>query len=574
MNFEKRLKQRIDQKLDKEVPNPYKKKRFPIWAKIMIPVTAVTVAVAVPIIIMSANNLENIIAGLTGTYVDMEGVAGFGIGNLPSTASGKAKLKTFKYLNNTDKNEGEDSSEEPESSSSEYTSNTSWTDEQREQYDWESDYDWDPDKANVLFSLDEDGKVEEVIYERTNGRGQVRQDHIGNAAAMFVSKNFTYVMYVNNSEWDFYKEIDYAQELRSPTGFHVHHEMRQTIVIHHKTGKVFALKDLQTKLAEYTGAKNYTMQADPTKDDFVHVTPMYGSSASLWFKVIYDEEQEILEYKNVLPENSDFYWTNNAKEDRYGQLYVLADDEQYFQTVRLKEDLEIVELNNNYQTFENALITRNTNSLFFGSDSRAYAFKGNKLQVFGENFKLSPIEKEISVNFEGLANEFFDGGSGWLNGSCFHYENGYLFSTFGEVWKVDEEGALTKLENLEGSFVKYTNDALMISGQIVAFVDTTEFLHYSVDGRLVQLYFSIKDGVPTCEAKHIINMTEYHNYGHRFLALQDEKGGYGFPRGFTKYYLITVIDGVAQAQYVAYGDNGGMIGVAGTVSEPIDLTVD
>ena len=122
MNCEKRLKQRIDQKLDKEVPNPYKKKRFPIWAKIMIPVTAVTVAVAVPIIIMSANNLENIIAGLTGTYVDMDGVAGFGIGNLPSTASGKAKLKTFKYLNNTDKNEGEDSSKEPESSSSEYTS--------------------------------------------------------------------------------------------------------------------------------------------------------------------------------------------------------------------------------------------------------------------------------------------------------------------------------------------------------------------------------------------------------------------------------------------------------------------
>ena len=566
MNFEKRLKQHIDQKLDKEVPNPYKKKRFPIWAKIMIPVTAVTMAIAVPIIIMNVNNLENIIAGLTGTYVDMDGVAGFGIGNLPANSKSKAKIKTLHYLKDIDKNE-------EENKSSEYTSNTSWTDEQREQYDWESDYDWDPDKANVLFSLDEDGKVEEVIYERTNGRGQVRQDHIGNAAAMFVSKNFTFVMYVNDSEWDFYKETDYAQELRSPTGFHVHHELRQTIVIHHKTGKVFALKDLQTKLADYTGAKNYTMQADPTKDDFVHVNPMYGSSRSLWFKVIYDEERDILEYKNVLPENSDYYWTNNAKEDKYGQLYVLADDEQYFQTFRLKEDLEIVDLNN-YQLFENVLITRSTNSLFFGSDNRAYAFNEGKLQVFGENYALSPIEKDISINFEGMANEFFDNGSGWLNGSCFHYENGYLFSAFGEVWKVDEDGTLTKLENLEGSFVKYTNDALMISGQIIAFVDTKEFLHYSVDGRLVQLHFSVKDGVPTYEAKHIINMTEYHNYGHRFIALEDEKGGYGFPRGYTKYYLITVIDGVAQAQYVAYGDNGGMLGAAGAVSEPIDLTVD
>lgn len=570
MNFEKSLKQRINQKLDKEVPNPYKKKkRFPLWAAITISVTAVTTAAAIPIIVLNAKNLESIISQLNGAYINMEGVAGFGIGNAPAS-NGKAKLKTLHYLNNSEYKESENAP-----SSSDFLSNTSWTDEERELYDWESDYDWDPDKANVLFTLDDAGQVEEVIYERTNGRGQVRQNRLGNAAAMFVSKNFTYVMYVNDDEWDFYKEIDYAQELRQPSGFHVHHELRQTIVIHNKTGKIFALKDLQTKVSEITGVKNYTMQADPTRDDFIHVDPMYGNwdqMTPLWFKMRYDEELETIIYDDILPEGSEFKRSHTAKEDKYNQLYVLADDEGYDQTIRLKEDLEIVELNT-YKIIDSTLITRKTNSVFFGSDYRAYAIQNNQLKVFGEGFTLSPIEPETVVNFEGLANEFYDGfnDTGWLNGSCFHYEEGYLYSAFGEVWKVDNDGALTKLENLDGSFARYTNDVLMIGGKIIAFIETSDYYHYSVDGRLVQLSFSLKDGVPSYEARHIINMTEYTSYGHRFVALQDDKGGFG--RGFTKYFLITVINDTPQAQYIAYGNNGGMLGVVGTISEPIDLTV-
>ena len=576
MNFERRLKKHIDQKLEKEVPNPYKKKRFPLWAKIMIPITAVTIAVAVPILVFNSNKLDNIINLLQGTYVDMEGVKGFGIGNVPSNDTAKAKLKSMRYLNNPS-TEVLDTSEEKESSDNDYSSVTSWTDEERERYEWESDYDWDPDKANVLFSLDDDGKVTEVIYEMTNNKGVVRQSRLGNAAAMFVSKSFTYVMYVNDSEWEFWKEIDYAQELRQPTGFHVHHDEMQTIVIHNETGKVFALKDLQTKVSEVTGAKNYTMQANPTRDDFVYVDPMYGTFAQmtpLCFKVVYDKELDIINYVNVLPVGCGYRRAHSAKEDKYHQLYVLADDEGYDQTIRLKEDKEMIPFPN-HKIIENTLIMKRTNAIYFGNDDRAYTVEDNKLKVFGEDFSLSPVEQDISVNFEGLANEFFSAlnDTGWLNGSCFHYEEGYLYSAFGEVWKVDIDGELTKLDNLEGNFVKYTNDALMIGGEIIAFVNTKEYLHYSVDGVLVQLKFHLKDGIPSYEAKHIINMTEYHNYGHRLIALQDEEGGYGFPRGFTKYYLITVKDGEAFAQYVAYGDNGGMIGVAGTISEPIDLTV-
>ena len=79
MNFEKRLEQRITKKLDQQVPNPYKRKRFPLWAKIMIPVTAVTAAVAVPIIIMNSQNMmEMLINQISGSTIDMNGVAGFG----------------------------------------------------------------------------------------------------------------------------------------------------------------------------------------------------------------------------------------------------------------------------------------------------------------------------------------------------------------------------------------------------------------------------------------------------------------------------------------------------------------
>ena len=135
-------------------------------------------------------------------------------------------------------------------------------------YDWESDYDWDPTKANVLISINEDGKVKEVVYERTNDRGQVRQDVLGNAAAVYVSNSFTYVMYVNDSEWDFWKRINFAQEMRTFNGFHCHHERMQTIVIHNETGKVFALNDLFSQVNENSGKKYHTMQVDPFREDF------------------------------------------------------------------------------------------------------------------------------------------------------------------------------------------------------------------------------------------------------------------------------------------------------------------
>ena len=198
MNFERRMKKHIDSTLDNYTPNPYPKKRhFPTWAKIMVPIAATAVAVAIIVpIATSGQNIERFVSLLSGTHVDMDNVSAFCIWSAPEGNSSKPKLKSFaKVLKN-----------EEVDSSSEYDSSYSWTEEEREKYDWELDYDWDPQKANVLISMDDEGKIKEVVYERENNKGVVRQDTLGNAAAVFTSKTFTYVMYVSDSEWQYWKD--------------------------------------------------------------------------------------------------------------------------------------------------------------------------------------------------------------------------------------------------------------------------------------------------------------------------------------------------------------------------------
>ena len=154
MTLEQKMKKRIDNNLDQMVKNPYenkkkKKTRFPLWAKIMIPVTAVTAAVAIPVLLIKGFNLESMINKLNGAYVDMKGVMGFGIGNAPDE-NGKIAVKNIQRLHVNDSLEGD---------SSEDNSDTSWTDEERERYDWESDYDWDPEKAMSSLLLTKMAKL-------------------------------------------------------------------------------------------------------------------------------------------------------------------------------------------------------------------------------------------------------------------------------------------------------------------------------------------------------------------------------------------------------------------------------
>ena len=130
--------------------------------------------------------LRNIASIIKNTYINMDGITAFAIWNAPETESESGSISAVSYVQprfnaplSTEEQTENSTVNESESSLPE-----SWDEDL---YDWESDYDWDPTKANVLISIDENGKVSEVIYERTNGRGEVRQDALGNAAAMYVS---------------------------------------------------------------------------------------------------------------------------------------------------------------------------------------------------------------------------------------------------------------------------------------------------------------------------------------------------------------------------------------------------
>ena len=186
------------------------------------------------------------------------------------------------------------------------------------------------------------------------------------------------------------------------------------------------------------------------------------------------------------------------------------------------------------------------------------------------NFELVDVEPNLSVTFEGFANEFFDNGAENGSGFVFHFEEGYLYSMFGQVWKQNNEGVLEKYCNLEGKFAEYAKDGYMIGGEIIAIVNTHLVYNYSVDGELVQLKFGLKDGEPSYKSYKIMDASEISLYGHRMTILQDELPD--MQRGPTKYFVLSVIDGRPYVNYVAYGDNGGMYGTANPITEPIIFT--
>lgn len=574
MNLDRQIEQYMDQKMEENVPNPYNKKRkkkshLPLWAKICIPVTAVamTAAVAVPFLSnFLTNNMNLAVERLRGTYVDMENVKAFAICS-PDAKTKAPKLSKISKLNAPDSSENTENPEgdsEGDDSESEY----SWTEEELELYNWESDYDWDPEKANVLVSLDDEGKITEVIYERTNDRGQVRQDVLGNCVAIYVSKSFTYAMYVDDSEYQFWVDINFAQELRYPSGFYCHHESMQTIVIHNETGKVYALKDVIPQVSAISGAKNYTMQAHPTKDDFLYISPMYGNLLPQWYQVLYDDENGIT-YKFVLPEETEYRRIGVAKSDKYGQIYMSLQyvNWDYPYLMRLNDILP----NCQYFNRVGEVAIFDHNGAYFGNDDRVYIFQDNKLKVFKENYELEDVSPDTSVTFEGLANEFFDNGAENGSGYVFHFEDGYLYSMFGQVWKQNDEGIFEKYYDLQGKFAEYAKDGFMMGGEIIAIVNTHLAYNYSVDGELVQLKFGLENGEPSYKSYKIMDASEISVYGHRMIVYQDELPD--MSRGPTKYYILTVVNGRPYANYVAYGDHGGMYGTANPVTEPIDLSI-
>lgn len=533
----------------------------------------VAVAVTVPVLISrKGGELLNAISKLENTFVDMDGVAAFGVWNAPESESESARISNVSYVHAAAASVDETGRDSTDENGDVITGDRD--DEARE--DWESDYDWDPTKANVLIAIGDDGSITEVVYERINGRGQVRQDVLGNAAAVYVSDGFTYVMYVNDEEWEFWKRINFAQYMELPNGFSCHHESIQTVVIHNATGKVFALKDLIPQVNAYSGATNYTMQAEPFRDDLLCVVPMYGNYIPQWYTVVYDEETEKIRYELILPADAATgkaynmqYHVCAVRRDKYNQFYLLEGNSMA-QLPRVSAG--IVNLPS-YTRYDDALVFSTPNGVMLGTDGRMYAFDGGRLKVFGENFELRPVEAGTEVSFEGIANDFGIRVSCCNDGIAYRLEGGYLYSMFGEVWKVSDDGVMSACKRLEGSFPRYADDGYLLGGEMIAFVDTENAtdVSASVNGRIVRIRFDRSDGTPRAAITHIIDASEIRVKNRRMVVEQNENP-YSSTRGETKYFVLTVQDGTPHVDYFAYGRDGGIIGLTKPITEPVVLS--
>ena len=546
---------------------------------------AVVVGSTVVVSVSAALNLfggglQNISSIIKNTFIDMEGVAAFGVWNAPDSDSNSGSISAVAYvqpylnapLSLEAQTESSTETENESDGDSESSLPEGWDEEL---YDWESDYDWDPTKANVLISISEDGEISEVVYERTNGRGQVRQDALGNAVAVYVSNGFTYVMYVDDTEWRFWQEINFAQEMHISNGFHCHHERMQTVVIHNATGKVFALNDLISQVSDRSGAINSTMQVKPFKEDYLYLWPPDGDMIPQWYHVVYDETNEMIRYEYMIPEDEEVqqqlsfgYHVRAARRDKYGQIYLLAGNNTTNQPISSRITAGTVDLPD-YTCYGNKLLMSTTNGVMYGTDGRMYAFDAGKLKVFGENFELSPIEAGAEVAFEGIADDFHLR----HEGISYKLVDGYLYSMFGAVWKVDDDGTMQACGQLEGSFPHFADDGYLIGGEIIAFVDTeqTDNGYYSINGRMVKISFDSANGAPRAVMTHIIDASEITVQRHRMVVEQNENP-YSLTRGDTKFFLITVQDGIPNVEYFAYGYDGGMLGLTKPITEPLVLS--
>ncbi len=540
-------------------------------------VLVVAAAVAVPVgLSMRESELMKAMNLLKDTFVDMDGIEAFGLWNGSGSSSKTERLSSVARVGMTSLRNGNSTTQGKEATDSPIGSDDvitgEWSDEER--YEWETDYDWDPTKAGLLVSIGENGKISEVVYERTNGRGQVRQDVLGNAAMVYVSDSFTYVMYVDDREWGWWQRGNYAQEMCYPSGFHCHHENAQTVVIHNETGKVYALKDVIPQVNELSGATNHTMQVNPYKHDYISICPMYGNGIPQWYNVVYDEQAEKIRYELMLPVDAAknrgydlLYFVRSARVDKYGQKYLL---ENYNAEEFPRVTAGIVELPS-YARYENSVVFNKINGMLYGSDRRVYAFDGGKLKVFGEDFRLEAVEAGTEVTFEGIANEFFYYGQGNNEGIVYRLSDGYLYSMFGEVWKVDGDGTLHERGRLDGRFPRYADDGWMMGGEIIAFVDTEQVEKYSINGKIVHIRFESTNGTPKAIVSHIIDASELSVQPNNRTVVEQNERPLTSERGNTEYFLISVKNGEPKVNHFAsgYSGSGGGIRLTKPITEPL-----
>ena len=537
MSFEKKMQKRVIAKLEPYVPDPYpktKKRKMPLWGKILLPFTAaaVTCAVAIPLINIYLKNtmLERYVDKLSDTYVDMSNVSAFALWNSSfskTSSKGSGKLSSISPINDS------------------YKLMSPLKDDQK---DWAKDYDGDPTKDNVLVSVDGEGKIKEVVYEQTNGKGVIRQTNLGYATRVYSTDNFTFVQYESFYWGDYQSQICAIHQLMSPQNFQCNHEDCQTIVIHNKTGKVFAVKNVIPHVNMMTGVNNYTISGKPYKNDYYCLRSMYTTSdTNIWFKVKYDEEKGI-SFNDVLEDTFDDYpvWdkycaSSCVNEDKYGQVYVLG-----LSNKQRKVTKGIVNLSD-YEIKYGKFFFNKENQIMYGSDNRMYAFVNDKLNVFKENYTLEPIEQNVKITMVGLyVKESHTLG---INGIPYIYDNGLLFSAFGESWKVETDGTLTNKTQLDGLYPKYAENVIATEGILIAMVNCKDrgSENKDIEGELIQISFNNENGEPTVSQQKLKDKIHYLDTSFQHIVVHEIPNYKGNYDNVTwNYYLVEIENGTAK----------------------------
>lgn len=554
MSFEKKMQKRVIDKLNPYIPDLYpqeKKKPFPLWAKILIPVTATCTAcaIAVPIIsnYLKTSMLERYVDKLSDTYVDMTNVSGFGLWNSKfhgKTSTDNGKLTSFSPIN------------------TELTPLMAPLKAETDTENWEDSYDFDPTKDNVLVSVDNNGKIKEVVYKQTNGKGEIRQTKLGYATQVYSSNNFTFVQYESFYWGEYSTQICAVYQLMNPSFFECTHEQNQTVVIHNKTGKVMPLKDVIPDINKTTGGVNYTISGRPYQKDYFCLNSMYSTyTTNVWLKFLYSEDKGIY-FKNISQEikNQDnelwdkYRASSCVQEDKYGQQYILGLKEAQ---PRVSNGIVTLE---NYEIKYNKLFFMKENQLMYGNDQRMYTFINNKLNVFGENYVLAPAETNITVTMVGLYVK--SGLTQRMNGIPYYYENGVLFSGFGETWNIESDGTLTNKTQLAGSYPEYAHNIRASNNSMIALVNCVQKGkdEDDIEGDLVQINFKNENGTPSAtqtkviEKIHSISTSYQHIIAHN---IPDYNGNYD--NVTWNYYLIDFTNGIAKADLFASFKNHSTI---------------
>ena len=507
----------------------------------------VAIAVGLPMgFLFNSNNFANTISNLRNTIVDMNGVAGFGIMQLGEGEDSTPIVRGMS-IGAVDGVYGSGQGT-PVPLSGRKTVNGDWEWERIEtasQDDLLGNYDWQPyHDSQVLITIDENGNVKEVIYEKIDGIGTISQYSLGFVDAIFVGTEFTLVTYSSFgtlSDWIIQSSL-IGNIIHGNNRFGSRSNIYQTIIIHHDTGRVFPLMDMLDDFNRALGVRVREVGVVPFDGWLaVRIREGHAQKDHIHFKLRIDDDHNLY---------FDFVYAYQPIQNIFRDLYG-----NYFLLNRV--------LN---KQVDNVLFTYER--LFRGSDRRMYSKYGGTLRVFSEDLELIAVKVDLEVNLEefvknthvcDMQTSFYMYGAfesvSNRGGAVYMIKNGYVFNMFGRVYTLETDGRLEFLTQMEGRFANYyaeffsernwwTDRGDIIGGELLVFIEERSTEGSFIRGEIVHVDFS---EFTRCNRVVRFNHVVYTNS----FSLRSN-GQWAIANAGLNYFMITIYDGQIQLDWIAH----------------------